>query len=181
MTYRWNGLGVVMLAGALSLGGCGGGSDDTTGTGGGTGGGTTPVTTATLAGGWHATVDSILNANTASTGALGISCPGQLMHWRFESDTAFFSRWSDVLTCTSRGLTFTGRLSQTGRYSASGDQLTVSGIENFGSVTTSTGVSLPFSIPASAGSATYAISGNTLTLTFTDPSVGTVTQTWTRD
>lgn len=66
-----------------------------------------------------------------------------------------------------------------GDYTTSAGSLTITSVKFKGTIDVA-GVSVPFPSLVNKGSAGYAVSGNTLTLTITDPAVGTVNQVYTR-
>lgn len=170
MTIRhqrtWHHAGLLALT--LSLAACGGGSSDSDASSGGAGG-------ANLVGLWQADANALLAANTANVGTPGVDCSG-LMQLRFEAGDSF--NVGGEVVCTSGAMSGNGTLVTTGNYRTSGDQLTLSNATTSGGITLG-GSTLPISFVGN-GSATYRISGNTLTLTFSGGSAGTITQQWTR-
>lgn len=159
----------ALLATAFTLTACGGGSSG--GGEDGAGDGASPVV-----GIWRADAAALLAANTAALGgAPGINCTG-IMQLRFEGNGNYDVGGDPV--CSSRGISAEGTIVTTGRYSVSGSQLTFSNSVTSGGVTLGTRT-IPISFIGD-GSATYSISGNTLTLTFSGGSAGTITQQWNR-
>ena len=136
--------------------------------------GTTSSTTATaggdVVGSWRASASDILGANTANVGgAGGLTCNGPIT-MTFE-DNGSFHRHGRV-TCSIQGTSKSGAISTTGNYTTSGDQITFSGVR----------ASSASPVPDSFGDATaqYSVSGTTLTIVFTNASVGEVTQVYSR-
>lgn len=97
----------------------------------------------------------------------GLSCTGQIRMTFTDSGT--FSR-SGAVRCTVGSTTRRGGVASAGRYSTNGDQLVIEGTRSTGTTPDSWG----------DATATYAVTGDTLTIQFTQGSVGTITQTYQR-
>jgi RNA polymerase sigma factor (sigma-70 family) len=146
-------------------GGRGGGEDTDTAPASTT---TTAVPGDALVGSWTADAGDILGANTTNVGGPGgLTCSGPITMTFTEGGT--FER-SGSVTCSVAGTSQSGAVASAGRYQVEGDTLTVSGFASSGSTPDAFG----------NGSATYDLSGDTLSITFTDTSVGTVSQTYQR-
>lgn len=133
---------------------------------------TTTTTTAApgepLVGSWTADAGDILGANTANVGGPGgLTCSGPITMTFSEGGT--FERGGSV-SCSVAGTSQSGAVASGGRYRADGSTLTVSSFASSGSTPDAFG----------DGTAAYEIGGDTLTITFTDTAVGTVTQTYQR-
>lgn len=169
------GLGIMLSVGACSSGGSEsgagtspdpGGSPTATGT---PSPGPTPGS-AELVGTWTADASQILAANTANLGGSGaVSCRGPI-DMTFNSDGTYSRRGS--VDCSVRGRSMRGAVSTAGQYTVAGNVLTISRtrLEGDGPVPDAWG----------DGTAQFAITGPTLSITFSNPSVGTVTQQYTR-
>lgn len=121
-----------------------------------------------LVGQWQASAQEVLGANTANVGGPGgLSCTGQIRMTFTDSGT--FSR-SGAVRCTVGSTTRRGGVASAGRYSTNGDQLVIEGTRSTGTTPDSWG----------DATATYAVTGDTLTIQFTQGSVGTITQTYQR-
>ena len=173
---RWRALAALGLS--LALTACGGGSEDGTATTDPAGDGESTVSA--LVGVWQADAADLFAANLASLGSVPLSCSGT-MQLRFEDTGAFESGGDPV--CTGPSMSGTGTLVSTGRYSNTDAQVTFSGVSNSGGVTVVVEGGSTFTLPLivmGEGTASYSLSGNALTITFTDASLGTVTQHWTK-
>ncbi len=184
-------LGPLALGSLLVLAACGGGGDDTAG--GDAGGGDAPATTGTppttappttapagggsIEGTWVADAGEILEANTANVGGTGpAECSGTIT-MTFTADR--YERDGN-LTCAVPGLPpGTAIVETSGSYTTDGDVLTVSDTTSSGTIEVA-GISLPFPDAFGDGSGTYEVSGDELRISFEDPSVGSVTQTYRR-
>jgi hypothetical protein len=133
---------------------------------------------AALAGEWATTARAIFEANTANLGgANGLRCSGPVrLTLAAGGDLTYDVR----ARCTLRGRSGTGRLHTTARWSATGDQIQIRGSRSEGTITLDGGVTVPMPTVFENGTATWAIAGDTLTIEFTDPSVGTVAHRFTR-
>lgn len=144
---------------------------------------TTDVTTTTeassgdLEGAWVADAAEILAANTANLGGTGgLGCTGPITMTFTAEGT--YDRSGEV-TCSVGGTTASGSVSTSGRYAIEGSRLTVSGTTSGGTMSMG-GTEIPTPDSFGDGTADYEVSGDTLTITFSDPSVGTITQTYQR-
>lgn len=197
---RW--LLVALLAAfALTLASCGSSSDDAGDEGepatteaAGDGGGEADETTTTaadetttseaedgggggdLVGTWTAQAGDILGANTANLGGVSFECTGPIT-LEFGEDGSFSQ--TGTSTCTVQGQSGTAEFNATGSYEASGGTITVTDVTNEGSMTMM-GVSQPMEGGFGGGEAQYTVEGDTLSITFTEETVGTVTQVYTR-
>lgn len=135
----------------------------------------------TLAGVWRAPAEDILAANLANIGGAAAACVGDIV-MTLGADGSFSREGS--MRCSIDGEPFSGQVvNSSGRWEATADSITVTVTESNGYAEASgpngsTRVPLPDS---GYGSASYTVNATTLTITFTDPSVGTVTQVYTRD
>ncbi|NQU36456.1 MAG: hypothetical protein HQ526_02530 [Actinobacteria bacterium] len=172
----------LLAIGALS--GCGSSTDagssgsptnEATGT---TTGEVAPVAGGDIQGKWRGDADELLDANTANLGSTGeIDCRGPIFI-TFKADGGFTQQ--GTATCTVGGRSVRGTIATTATYTTDGAELTIKNAENRGTIGIPTGeVSFPGSW--SDGTAKYEISGDTLTINFTDESVGNVTQQYERD
>lgn len=176
------GIGTGLLAiGALS--GCASSEDSgssPTPTGGSS---ETPTSGPTAAGGsiegkWRGDADELLDSNTANLGSAGdIDCRGPIFI-TFEANGEFAQQ--GTATCSVGGRSVSATIATSATYTTSGNELTIKDAKNQGSVSVPTGeVAFPGSW--SEGTATYEISGDTLTINFSDDTVGNVTQKYERD
>lgn len=172
----------AMLAGAaLTLSGCGGddsaGSSTTTAAAGDSTASTTTTTAAetgeaALEGTWVADAGAVLASATANVGGTGGStCSGQISQ-TFDQGT--WKRAGNV-SC-GQG---TGTIDGTGTYKVDGDKLNVTSTSSNSRLTVR-GVTVPIPDGFGNATATYKVVDDTLTITFTQESVGTVTQKYTR-
>lgn len=136
----------------------------------------TAPTTGDIEGSWVADASDILAANTANVGGTGVDCSGPIT-MTFAADGTFDR--SGTVSCSLGGMTASGTISTSGRYAVADDQITISGTTPGGRMTLG-GRSVPTPDSFGDGAATYEVSGNTLTITFTESPVGTVTQTYQR-
>jgi hypothetical protein len=132
---------------------------------------TTTANAANLEGTWLADAGDLVGGN-GGTGT-GLACTGPIS-MTFEQGT--FTRTGTV-TCTAAGMSGSGTLQSRGTYTTDGDQLTITGTTNTGTMTIA-GRDVPFPDSWGDGTGTYTIDGPTLTITFVLPTVGTVTQTY---
>jgi hypothetical protein len=129
---------------------------------------------------WVIDANESLAANLSNLGGLppGLSCRGPLT--LSFADGRF--TWSGEFTCSMADTPIEGRGSfrTEGAYDASGSELTLRDAEGSGTISIA-GQEIPFGddLPYRAGT-TYRVSGDTLEITFTDPSVGTVTHRYGR-
>ena len=183
---------VVVLAGALALvaAACSGSSSDggseddgitTTSAYFGDGPDTEDTTTTAadeatadgdLVGTWTADAGDLIAANTANLGGPGgLSCSGPVTLELGEDGT--YSHTGDVTCSATGGPSVSGAITSTGRWATDGTTITLSETE-----TTTAIDGIPQLV--GDGSATYAIEGDDLLVTFTIDPVGEVTQTYTR-
>ncbi|MFC3682469.1 hypothetical protein ACFOPI_02620 [Hydrogenophaga luteola] len=141
----------------------------------GGGGGDADEGSTGLTGNWQAEANALLAANTANVGSTGVTCTGTML-LRFQSDGGLELSGDPV--CSRGAVSGSGTIVTTARYSTSGNQLTISGAVTSGGVTIGGGT-IPITFLGN-GTATYSINGNTLSISFTNGSVGDVTQTWSR-
>lgn len=128
-----------------------------------------------LEGAWVADAGDIIGANTANLGGVAVECSGPIT-LEFTADA--FTQ-SGEATCSIAGQSGTATFASTGSYEVADGTITVSGAS--GSTTfTILGQTQEQPGGLADGEATYAIDGDTLSITFTVPAVGTVTQTYTR-
>lgn len=154
---------------ALSLAGC---SSEKSGSG-----PTTAPPSAELVGTWTADAGQLLDQTLANVGApAGLTCSGPISTTFASGGT--FTRTGDI-TCATGPLSFSGTIDTTGSWSADATQLTISGAQVKGT-TQLPGKEIPTPDGFGDGVADYELSGDTLTVTFSGQSVGTVTQTYTR-
>lgn len=132
-----------------------------------------------LVGTWAIDASDLFAANTANVGdTSGISCSGPI-RLEFGDDGSFAQRGE--ATCEANGFVSTLMLETTGRYATDGGTLTLSDLES-----TSTMEVDGRSQPAGEGTgledgeAAYEVEGDTLTITYTNPSVGTISQVYQR-
>lgn len=185
---------VALLACTAVLGACGGGDSDT---GDGAEDGSAATTSATearstttraarpgssggdLEGTWTADAADVLSANLANLGGVpgGLACSGPVT-LTFTEETV---TWSGEVTCRmgDTGLEATGSLRSEGSYRVEGSEIVVSGSRTSGSLSLA-GQSIPVPAGISDGTVRYRIDGDTLSLSYDNPSVGTVTQTYSR-
>lgn len=173
-------LAVMVVGVALTVSACSG--DDTSGsTTTAAAGATTASTTTTadsagdaseLEGTWVADAGAVLASATANVGGTGGStCSGQI---RQTFDQGTWKRAGSI-TC-GQG---TGTIDGTGTYVVDGDKLKVTSTSS-NSKLTIRGVSVPIPDGFGNSTATYKVVDDTLTITFTQESVGTVTSKYTR-
>ncbi len=190
---------ITLVCAAVLLGGCSGSDGDSTSTTSTTsasaGGSDSSSSTTTsdpgdsatgdeaargaIVGQWTADASGILGSNLSNLGGTpaGMSCTGPLT-LDFAADGGFVA--SGEATCTLGGVSLTASITTTGQWSSEDDgSITISGASSEGGFDVP-GVEIPPIELLSDGQFDYTISGDTLSLTFTDPTVGTVTQDWTR-
>ena len=138
---------------------------------------TVAATSGDLEGSWVADAADILAANTANVGgAGGLSCSGPIT-MTFAADGTYDR--SGSVSCSVAGTTASGTISTSGRYGLDGGQLVVTGTTSGGRMAMG-GTEIPTPDSFGDGTADYEVRGDTLAITFTDTSVGTVTQTYQR-
>ena len=107
----------------------------------------------------------------------GITCSGP-MTLTFAEDGTFTAGGS--AECSAGGLTIAGTMNTTGNWAVTEPGVVeISGSVSDGSFEVP-GIEIPPVDVVSDGTFAYSVEGDTLSVTFTDPSVGEVTQTWTR-
>lgn len=139
---------------------------------------TVPETTGgDLVGTWEAEAGELLAANTANLGgAPDIDCEGTIT-LEFGDDGSFSQQGE--ATCSTAGISASLNIETVGRYETSDGTLTITEAETLGTMEAG-GMSQPAEAGFGVGEAAYEVDGDTLSVTFTDPSVGTVTQTYQR-
>lgn len=196
-------LAAVLALGLGALAGCGG-SSGSDGTGSGSGSDTTvtsegattaapsgdtttapdeATTTAAeadgggdLVGTWTADAGDIFGANTANLGGTSIDCSGPV-NLEFRDDGTFSQ--SSTATCSIQSISGTATIDSTGSWTTDGDQIVISGSTSDGTMEIM-GQTQPVEAGMSDGTATYEVDGDTLSITFTEATVGTVTQVYQR-
>jgi hypothetical protein len=186
--------GAVATGIALLLAGCGGSSgDDTTTTASEGDSGTAstvdepsttepPATTAAapeadLEGRWIGDAGELFAANISNLGdPEGMTCTGEI--WMTFAGDGRFERGGEA-SCGVGSAVAVANISSTGSYRVTGDRLEVIDVVSTGTMNVG-GVEMPFPDAWDTGDATVNVSGDTLTVTFDDDTVGTVTQTYTR-
>jgi len=129
-----------------------------------------------LVGTWVADASELLAANTANLGGTpGLDCSGTIT-MTFHPDT--FER-AGTVTCTVGAMSVAGTAGSTGAWSADGDTLSVSDTVTSGSIDVA-GTPMPFPDAWGDGEGTWSVEGEVLQVTFIDPAVGNVTQTYRR-
>lgn len=128
-----------------------------------------------LDGSWVADAGDIMGVNTANLGGVTFECSGPIT---LTFDGGSFTQAGES-TCTVAGQTATATFNSSGDYSVSGSTLTTTNAVNEGTMVIA-GMTQPFEGGVSNGSAEYAIDGDQLSITFTNETVGTVTQVFTR-
>ena len=135
----------------------------------------------TLAGEWRAKAQDILASNLANLGGLPMACNGEIV-MNLNADGSFTRGGS--MMCAIDSVKTSGQVvNSSGKWEATDDTLTVTVTksdgyaESIGPDGTTTRIPLPDS---GYSSAAYEVTATTLTITFTDPSVGTVTQVYKR-
>lgn len=135
----------------------------------------------TLAGVWRAPAEDILSANLANLGGLPMNCVGEIV-MNLDADGSF-SR-GGTMACSIDGMQMSGQvMNSSGTWDATSSTLTVTVTESDGyaEATGPDGRVTRVPLPDSGfSSVAYTVNATTLTITFTDPSVGTVTQVYTR-
>ncbi len=134
-------------------------------------------TAASIQGKWRGDADELLDANTANLGSTEeIECIGPIF-LTFEPNGDFTQ--DGTATCSVGGRSVNATIETAGKYRTDGNQLIITEAENDGRIIIPTGdVAFPGSW--SEGTATYEISGDTLTIHFTGETVGAVTQKYQR-
>ena len=136
----------------------------------------------TLAGVWTAPAEEILEANLANLGGMpGMTCAGEIV-MNLNNDGTF-SRGGSML-CSIDDVQILGQMmNSSGTWDATADTLTVTVTENDGYAESlgPGGKTMRMALPDNGYSAvSYKANATTLTITFTEPAVGTVTQVYTR-
>jgi hypothetical protein len=130
-----------------------------------------------LVGAWTADAHDLLHANTANVGLpAGVDCTGPVT-LRFGPRGGFTE--TGTAQCTAHGRTGTATYDALGVYRTEGNDLVISGVVSRSRLIV-LGVTVRLGSGLAEGRATYAISGNTLTVTYTGTRVGTVVHTYTR-
>lgn len=125
-----------------------------------------------LVGTWTADAADLLGANTANLGGPGaVTCSGPVTLELADDGT--FTHGGDVTCSVPGGPSASGTITSTGRWSVDGTTVTLSGTETTSDVD---GISQLIG----DGSATFAVEGDQLTVTFTVDPVGEVSQVYTR-
>jgi len=178
-TYRT--ILAAMAAGvALAVSACSGGDDTSAPTTTAAAGASTASTTTTAAAGdaselegtWVIDAGAALASATANVGGTGGSnCTGQLS---LTFNDGVVKRGGNIV-CGSG----TGTIDATSNYEVDGDKLKVTGTSSNSKMTVR-GASVPMPDGWGNSVATYKVVGDTLTITFTQASVGTVTSKYTR-
>ena len=136
----------------------------------------------TLAGVWRAPAEEILAANLANLGGLPMDCAGEIV--MNLNDDGSFSR-GGAMTCSIDDVQVSGQvLNSSGTWDATASTLSVrvTKSDGYAEATGPDGRVTRVPLPDSGYSAVdYTVNATTLRITFTDPSVGTVTQVYTRD
>ena len=139
-----------------------------------------PVTTpasAGLVGAWTADAHDLLAADLANLGGIGrVDCHGPIT-LRFGPLGGFTQ--VGTATCTLGARSGSAVYDTAGRYVVTGHHLSIAGVTARSHLTV-TGRVVPLRGGLFAGGADYAISGSTLTITYTGATVGTIVQTYTR-
>jgi hypothetical protein len=132
-----------------------------------------------IVGTWVIDASELFAANTANVGDTGsLSCSGPV-RLEFGEDGSFAQRGE--ASCTAGGFTTTLTLETTGRYATDGGTITVSDLQSQSSMEVEGMTQAADDVSGfAAGQAAYEVDGDTLTITFTNPSVGTVSQTYQR-
>ena len=136
----------------------------------------------TLAGVWRAKAQDILAANLANLGGMPMMCDGVIV-LNLSADGSFSREGS--MMCTIDGVMMNGQIvNSSGTWDATANTLSVTVTKNDGYAEVSGGpggkvtrVALPDN---GFSEADYTVNATTLTINFTDPSVGTVSQVYTR-
>jgi hypothetical protein len=107
-----------------------------------------------------------------------VTCSGPI-RLEFGEDGSFAQRGE--ATCEGGGFANTVTLESTGRYTTEGGTMTITDLESTSTIevngtTQPAGEGTEFQLNEAA----YEVDGDTLTITFTNPSVGTVTQVYQR-
>lgn len=131
-----------------------------------------------LVGLWTADAAETLAANTANMGMpAGITCNGPIT-LDFADDQSFTA--GGTAECAAGGLTISGTMNTTGTWAVVEEgTVEISGTTSDGSFDVP-GIEIPAVDVMSDGSFAYAVEGDTLTITFSDPATGEVQQVWTR-
>lgn len=185
------------LVGMLVFSGCGSDGGDADSAGSTSPGETTTVATSTggssaapattgpatgdaddLEGTWTSDVQSQLAQNTVNLGTASLDCNGTVT--LTIADGHFRRSGTGECTAGPAGISATAVFDAEADYDVSGGEVTLSDISNHTSLTMGgRELTRDFS-PLTADPFTASVDGDTLSLTFTDPSVGTVTQTYRR-
>ena len=148
--------------------------------------GTTTTTTLvpvrnTLAGVWRAKAQDILAANLANLGGMPMVCDGEIV-MNLNADGSFSRAGS--MECIIDGAMTNGQVvNSSGTWDATANTIsvTVTKSDGYAEVIGFDGRVTRVALPDRGYSeADYTVNATTLTITFTDPSVGTVSQVYTR-
>jgi hypothetical protein len=135
----------------------------------------------TLAGVWRASAQDILSANLANLGGMPMNCVGEI-EMTLSADGSFSRDGS--MECTIDDVLVSGQfVNSSGTWEADDDTITVTVTESDGYAQSigPGGDAQRVALPDNGySSAAYEVTATTLTITFTEPSVGTVTQVYTR-
>lgn len=135
----------------------------------------------TLAGEWRAKAADILSANLANLGGMPMACIGDIV--MNLNDDGTFTRGGSM-ACSIDGVKIFGQLvNSSGTWDATSDTLTVTVTNSDGYAESIGPDGKAMRVPLPDGgwsSVDYEVTATTLTITFTEPSVGTVTQVYTR-
>lgn len=138
---------------------------------------TTSATTGSIDGTWKSDAGQLVAENTANLGDTGsMTCSGPI-RLTFRTNGTF--KHGGAATCSVGAQSVSATILSEGDYTTSGDELILSNTRSTGTLDIPGGA-VPFPAGIGDGTGTFNIAGDTLTLTFTDPSVGTVTQEWQR-
>jgi hypothetical protein len=135
-------------------------------------------TGAQLVGSWTVDASETLANNLANLGGVpaGLTCGGPI-NITFFAD-GLVTRTGEVV-CSVEGLSGTGSITSTAAYIADGSTLVFTQAENEFIISVA-GTDIPITDAWRDGGSTYAVDGDVLSITFTDPAVGTVTTRYTR-
>lgn len=134
-----------------------------------------------LLGQWTADASEVLNANTSNLGGAGaVTCTGPIV-LSFHEDDKFNQRGNVTCQVPGTSAQVSGGVDSRGKYSATDSTITFTDTKNLGGITVGgRRIVLSGWLGSSDSAANYRIAGETLTITFTEAAVGTVTQTYTR-
>jgi hypothetical protein len=178
-TRTWRLVAVVVGMGAAVLTGCGSaeeGGSASTADGSTTTSAAAPAG-APLVGSWVVDAGALLDETMANLGLpSGVTCSGPVTTTFATEGT--FTR-TGAVTCASGPLSASGRIDTSGTWTADDETLTVLTATPLGTMDVG-GTTVPTPDGFGTGVAEYRVDGDTLTVTFSNPSFGTVTQTYTR-